>query len=432
MGGRPAGQGGGLRPRAPGGLLSCPGPRVIERERAGLPDQPRKPTPLEEELARDPKAVLAEVLERDGTEYSATEVRQRNLADADHLARLHVIWQGEVREPRNARHRGRAARPAAGLPQDAALKGTSTWLYRGLAGSPRRPASTAATCWPGPSMPDRWLTPGTWRPCSTRGCDRRLKGLVPQPPRPWAEQVPEDAMRNAAATWLGWPGRWTTGRVGWVSIPPRARPGWAERALGPVPDDPAGRQAWQEPDRQGGQLPGDVCLFQSERCDRPGAVNSPEARQHWHAAFAALGPVDGPGPPGPVGRPVADAPWPVRARDGMGSAVGRRPAAAGAAGAADAEREAVLFAVPGPRPPASGMSYGQAQLHDTLASSYRALAGRYQDLEQKFAQSMEARKAWEETTRQQRHDALAAHDEYLRRHPHSDLEPLRSAEPAGD
>ena len=40
---------------------------------------------MEQELARDPKAVLAEVLERDGTEYTATEVRQRNLADADHL-----------------------------------------------------------------------------------------------------------------------------------------------------------------------------------------------------------------------------------------------------------------------------------------------------------------------------------------------------------
>ena len=25
-----------------------------------------------------------------------------------------------------------------------------------------------------------------------------------------------------------------------------ARPGWAERALGPVPDDPDARQAWQD------------------------------------------------------------------------------------------------------------------------------------------------------------------------------------------
>ena len=44
----------------------------IERERAGLPEQPRRLTPMEKELAYDPKAVPAEVLERDGTEYSAT------------------------------------------------------------------------------------------------------------------------------------------------------------------------------------------------------------------------------------------------------------------------------------------------------------------------------------------------------------------------
>ena len=71
----------------------------IERERRGLPDEPRKLTSQEKELARDPKAVLAEVLERDGTEYSALETRQRNLADADHLAKLHAIWQGETRAP---------------------------------------------------------------------------------------------------------------------------------------------------------------------------------------------------------------------------------------------------------------------------------------------------------------------------------------------
>ena len=41
----------------------------IERERAGLPDEERELTPLEKELAREPIAVLADVLERDGAEY---------------------------------------------------------------------------------------------------------------------------------------------------------------------------------------------------------------------------------------------------------------------------------------------------------------------------------------------------------------------------
>ena len=47
-----------------------------------------------------------------------------------------------------------------------------------------------------------------------------------------------------------------------------------------------------------------------------------------------------------------------------------------------------------------------------------------------FAKTMEARKDWEDTTWQARHDALAAHTEYVRRHPDTDLPPLKSAEPS--
>ena len=57
------------------------------------------------------------------------------------------------------------------------------------------------------------------------------------------------------------------------------------------------------------------------------------------------------------------------------------------------------------------------------------MAERYRGFEEMFARTQEARQAWEETTRQQRHDALAAHSEYMLRHPDSDLPPLKSAEP---
>ena len=104
----------------------------IERERLGLPDEPRKLTGQEEELARDPKSVLADVLGRDGTEYSAMETRQRNLADADHLARLHAIWHGESRAPVSARYERELREQLPEYLKDAKLTGTSTWLYRGL------------------------------------------------------------------------------------------------------------------------------------------------------------------------------------------------------------------------------------------------------------------------------------------------------------
>ena len=42
---------------------------------------------------------------------------------------------------------------------------------------------------------------------------------------------------------------------------------------------------------------------------------------------------------------------------------------------------------------------------------------------------MEARAAWEQHTEQGAHQAVAAHTEYLRRHPDAELEPLKSAEP---
>ena len=70
---------------------------------------------------REPIAVLADVLGRDGAELSASEIRQRNLANADHLAILHAIWTAETRGARDDRYRdlvhGRAAArlPAAAL-----------------------------------------------------------------------------------------------------------------------------------------------------------------------------------------------------------------------------------------------------------------------------------------------------------------------------
>ena len=399
----------------------------IERERAGLPEQARRLTPLEKELTRDPKAVLAEVLERDGTEYSATEVRQRNLADADRLARLHVIWMGESREPVNARYEQELRDQLPDYLKDAELAGTSTWLYRAL-----RDAEAA-----GLNSRDvlaRAIGSGSLADARDLAAvvDMRVRsqtrGLVPQPPKPWAERVPEDE-RPDRHEYLGQLARAMddrTRRLGEHTA--EARPGWAERALGPVPDDPAGRQAWQD---RAAKVASYREMFGYSDPDEPigpEPVNSPEAWQHWHAAFAAMRPADGQDLRG-----LSDGQLLMR-RGSYERETVWAPQWAGdqlrqvRTGADTAEREAVLSAA---RAEAARKQekHNQTQLHDTLAGSYRAMAGRYRDLEGQFAQSMEARKAWEETTRQQRHDALAAHDEYMRRHPDSDLQPLRSAEP---
>ena len=242
----------------------------IERERAGLPEQPRRLTPLEEELARDPKAVLAEVLERDGTEYSATEVRQRNLADADHLARLHVIWQAETREPRNARYERELRDQLPEYLKDAELSGTSTWLYRALRdaeaagldsrgvlaraverGSLADVRDLAAVIDARVRSQTRGLVPAAAQAVGRAGA----RGRPPGPPR---------------ATSARWPGPWTTARAGWVSTRQRPAPGGLSAPWGRCPKTrTGGRRGRTGP--PGRELPGDVRVLRSGRADRPGA-----------------------------------------------------------------------------------------------------------------------------------------------------------------
>jgi hypothetical protein len=55
--------------------------------------------------AKDPLGVLAEVLDRDGEQQSASQTWQHALSDADHLAVLHAIWSAETNPAREDRRR---------------------------------------------------------------------------------------------------------------------------------------------------------------------------------------------------------------------------------------------------------------------------------------------------------------------------------------
>ena len=102
----------------------------IRREREGfLPTQPAAgPGNLD---PREPIAVLADVLDRDGAELSASETRRRNLANADHLGILNTIWAAETRGARDDRYRElvMAALPAG---HRQPLSHQSRWLFRTL------------------------------------------------------------------------------------------------------------------------------------------------------------------------------------------------------------------------------------------------------------------------------------------------------------
>jgi hypothetical protein len=101
----------------------------VQRERVGMLPAA---TPVGEGRPdrRAPIGVLADVVQRDGSEESALEIQRRNLADADHLAILNAQWQGETQGPRTDRCR---AIVMMALPPDFAfLSRRSTWLWRTL------------------------------------------------------------------------------------------------------------------------------------------------------------------------------------------------------------------------------------------------------------------------------------------------------------
>ena len=160
----------------------------IRHEREGiLPAQPAagpgSPDP------REPIAVLADVLDRDGAELSASETRRRNLANADHLGILNAIWAAETRGARDDRYRELVM---AALPPGhrQPLSHQARWLFRTLHAAELAgldPAEVIRT-----AIASRDLA-GARDIASVMDARirQRVDPLLPQPQGPWAERVPQ-------------------------------------------------------------------------------------------------------------------------------------------------------------------------------------------------------------------------------------------------
>ena len=208
-----------------------------------------------------------------------------------------------------------------------------------------------------------------------------------------------------------------------------APPAWALRGLGPVPDEPLERLEWEKraaPIAAYRQLYG--YSDPAEPIGPEPSGDTPKKRAAWHAAFRALGPVYGVDVRGePDGRLLhmrstyeTETSWAPRhvgaeLRQVRMSACEASAMAVRAAAQAQAARE-------------RGDEQAAGR-HETLAGSARAMEAAYRGFEAQFADTMEARAEWERATEQPRHLAVAADSEYRRRHPDTDLPPLRSAEP---
>ena len=237
--------------------------------------------------------MLADVLSRDGAELSATKVRRRNLASADHLAVLHAIWTAETQAARHDHYRQLIA---AALPPGhrGELSHQCRWLYRTLHAAELAGldpadiiASTIASRDPAGSRDIAAVLDARIR--------QRVDPLLPQSQGPWARRVPQlpDPDRHAYLTGVAALMDDRTRRLGQHTA--RTVPAWAITALGPVPADPAAQEDWE---RKAAPI---AAYREMYGFDHPGdpigpdpSHRTPDQRAAWHHAFLTLGRVDGP------------------------------------------------------------------------------------------------------------------------------------------
>ncbi|MFY9934553.1 MAG: MobF family relaxase [Streptosporangiaceae bacterium] len=374
-----------------------------------------------------PLGVLAQILEHDGQQLSATQARRQGLSDADHLAVLHAIWTAETTPDRHQHYRDLLTRALPpGYHAEPGYK--DQWLWRTLRAAElagHDPAQILVTAITGRDLGGSRDIPAV----IDARLRHRLGSLVPLPPGPWSGQVPPvaDPERRAFLTGIAVLMDARKDRIG-EHAAERALP-WAINALGPVPADSAERLGWQHRASSIG------AYRELSGYDHPAdpigpepATAAPETRAAWQEAAAALDPVDGPDVRAiPDGRllhlrdtyPVETA-WAPR---WVGDELRQVRAAAWEA------RLAGLRAAVEATSARQRGDHGTAVRQDEFAVSYQALQEAYRQRETVFAATMADREDWDLATRAQRHLAIAADAELRRRHPGQPFTPLRSAEP---
>jgi hypothetical protein len=399
----------------------------IRCERQGL----LLPWPAESDAGtpdpREPIAVLADVLGRDGAELSATETRRRNLANADHLAVLNAIWAAETRGACDDHYRQlvMAALPSCYRRE---LSHRARWLFRTLRAAELAgldPGEVARTAIASQNL----LGARDIASVIDARIRQRIYPMLPQPQGPWASRVPHlpDPDRQAYLAEIAAMMDGRKQRLGQHAA--QAAPAWAVKALGPEPADPAARRDWET------KAAAIAAYRETYGYGHPydpigpePACRVPEQRAAWYEAFLALGPADRPDVRAmPDGRLwlirdtyAAETAWAPRY-------VGKERRLA-RLGAANADLGAIRAAAEADAARKVGDD-ARARRHETLAASYRAMRDRYQQQESIFTRTMADRQKWEHATAGSRRLALAADAELRRRHPDQQIEPLCSAEP---
>ena len=162
-----------------------PAPELARHDRltAGPGDQPAPAAATGEALT-----VLSGVLDRDGQQLSATQMRNQALSDADHLALLHAIWTAETTPARDQRYHDLLmhALPPGYRSQPSHQ---AKWLWRTLRAAELAGLDAGQVL--AAAIGERDLAGARDIPAVIDARLRhRLGSLVPLPPGPWSAQLP--------------------------------------------------------------------------------------------------------------------------------------------------------------------------------------------------------------------------------------------------
>jgi hypothetical protein len=399
----------------------------VSAERSGLPVP--EAAKQGEPRARERLAVLADVLARDGAEMSALEIQRRNLANADHLARLDAMWRdivGRIEKDRY-RHVFRELLPSSAA-ADLEASYRAPWLWRTLraaevAGLDARDVAAEAVC-------DRPLDGARDIAAVIDARIRQATGaLPPESWRPWADRVPEvgDPQTQAFLHDLAAAMDDRRQRIGEHTA--EAVPDWAISALGPVPPNPVDRLEWEH---RAGHIGAYRELYgwdhHAEPCGPEPSGDSPEKRASWQAAYAAMTRTESLDLRGePDGRL-----WHMRASYQAETAWAPPYVAEELRAIRTAIIDTAATVTRAGAESLAARARGDdevASRHEAISASAVALGNFYRLREEIDAGLMEDYRAWSRVTEGSRRVAVLADAELRRRHADLELDPLRSTEP---